>query len=293
MNELSARQTDTHKKISDAFHDLSPKQRVAARYVLDHPEQVAMYSMRDVAKKAGVLPPTMVRLAKRLGYEGFDDFRDSFRGDLTGQKLTFASRAHVISGKGKKKTVGIRAQEILDQEIGNMNDLVTNLNIENLVAAHKALKSARRVFAVGLRCMYPVAYYFYYCNSFFSSKMTLLHGVGGVLGDELRSAGSNDALVAISCNPYANDTIRIVRMAEERQVQVIAITDSALSPIIGPNAIPLIVGVTPSSIVPSIFPSLAMVQMLVGISASFDDNVVEKVELAEKQLRDFCVFSKE
>ena len=48
---------------------LSPKLKNVAKLILDKPNAVATTSMRALAKQAGVTPPTMIRLAKELGFE--------------------------------------------------------------------------------------------------------------------------------------------------------------------------------------------------------------------------------
>ncbi|WP_363217011.1 hypothetical protein [Mesorhizobium sp.] len=46
--------------------------------MLDRPRDVALLSMRKLAREAGVQPSTMTRLAKRLGFGGFEDIRNIF-----------------------------------------------------------------------------------------------------------------------------------------------------------------------------------------------------------------------
>lgn len=55
------------KRIVHAFDALSGQLRIAARYVLDRPRDVALLSMREQARQAEVQPATMTRLAKHLG----------------------------------------------------------------------------------------------------------------------------------------------------------------------------------------------------------------------------------
>jgi hypothetical protein len=56
-------------QIAGALEGLSPQLRRAARHLLDHPDRVAMVSMRRLADEAGVVPASFVRLAERLGFE--------------------------------------------------------------------------------------------------------------------------------------------------------------------------------------------------------------------------------
>src|SRR4051794_25052681 len=65
-------------KIIDAFETMPAQLQTAARYILDRPSDVALLSMREQARRAGVQPATMTRLAKRLGLEGYDMVRDLY-----------------------------------------------------------------------------------------------------------------------------------------------------------------------------------------------------------------------
>src|SRR5262245_6328017 len=66
-------------ELQRALSSLSPRIRVAARYLLDHPAEIALSSMRQLAQSAKVPPNTLVRLAQALGFEGFEEFRQPFR----------------------------------------------------------------------------------------------------------------------------------------------------------------------------------------------------------------------
>ena len=66
--------------IVEAFDILPPQLQTAARYMLDRPDDVALLSMREQARRAGVPAATMTRLAKRLGLEGYDQVRELYAG---------------------------------------------------------------------------------------------------------------------------------------------------------------------------------------------------------------------
>src|SRR5260370_35204172 len=61
------------EQIIKAFDTMSVQLQAGARYVLDRPRDVALLSMREQARQAGVQPATMTRLAKHLGMDGYDD----------------------------------------------------------------------------------------------------------------------------------------------------------------------------------------------------------------------------
>src|SRR5436190_20467829 len=87
--------------IVEAFDILPPQLQTAARYMLDCPDDVRLLSMREQARRAGVPPATMTRLAKRLGLEGYDEVRALYAGAVRDGTLGFAGKAGVQVGAQK------------------------------------------------------------------------------------------------------------------------------------------------------------------------------------------------
>ena len=63
---------DITRLIDRHFDALSPELQRAARWARQHPTELGLQSMRASAKRAGVAPATMTRLAQTLGFDGFD-----------------------------------------------------------------------------------------------------------------------------------------------------------------------------------------------------------------------------
>lgn len=53
----------------------------------------------------------------------------------------------------------------------------------------------------------------------------------GVIRDDIERLGKKDALVAISLAPYTRATIELAARASQRGAAVLAVTDSAVSPV--------------------------------------------------------------
>jgi len=100
------------EQIVEAFDTMSVQLQAGARYVLDRPRDVALLSMREQARQAGVQPATMTRLAKHLGMDGYDDVRELYAAAVRDGDLGFAGKAgvQVVSQKlkGDKALVAAR-----------------------------------------------------------------------------------------------------------------------------------------------------------------------------------------
>ena len=74
--------------LKEGLSALSRGLRTAAKYVVDHPSDFGLDPIRETARKAGVSTYTLVRLAERLGFGSYDEFREPFRHALVS---TYAS----------------------------------------------------------------------------------------------------------------------------------------------------------------------------------------------------------
>ena len=279
------------KLIEETFQTLTPTLQRAARFILDHPKDVALQSMRTVATMAKLQPASMLRLARQLGFGGYEEMRDCFRQWLTDRDSMFTQRADAL----RKRTHGDQntglISEMLKAEQGNLEDTFSPERYEQILAAHSMLTSARQIYVVGLRSLFPAAYYFSYVCGMFLNNTTLLSGVGGAFADELRRIGPEDALVVFSYHPYAQDALRAVQFAREHNAKVIAITDSTVSPVAAPSNVLIVVRNTSPSLFPSVMPALAVSQTLAALLvANASEDSLQQIANSEAQLKRFNVY---
>lgn len=233
--------TTLSNAIVEAFDSLPPQLQSAARYVLDHPEDVALLSMRELARRAVVQPWTMMRLAKRLGFDGYEPFRALFADSLRQGNLGFAGKAG--AQLARQTEVGERA--LAAEMIASLSVRVAGLgeaaSLDALAAAAERMHLARRLFCLGLRSSYPVAAHFAYVMSFLGEKAVLLDAAAGTGADVLRHATVEDTLFVVGVAPYTRLTVELARYAAAKGVPIVALTDSAVSPLAGLAAHSIIV----------------------------------------------------
>src|SRR5690606_9165653 len=80
-------------EITRSIDTLPGEMAAAARYVLRNPGDVALLSMREQARRAGVRPWTMTRLAKRFGLDGYETVRRLHGEALKERALGFSGKA--------------------------------------------------------------------------------------------------------------------------------------------------------------------------------------------------------
>ena len=62
--------------------ELTENERMIAGYVLDHPEEAARMSSRELARRTYTNPTAVLRFSRKLGFENFNDFKVNIVSDL-------------------------------------------------------------------------------------------------------------------------------------------------------------------------------------------------------------------
>jgi DNA-binding MurR/RpiR family transcriptional regulator len=255
------------RPIVEAFDALSPQLQTAARYMLACPDDVALLSMREQARRAGVPPATMTRLAKRLGLEGYDEVRALYAGAVRDGTLGFAGKAGVQVEAQKLRGERALAADMaltLSRQIARLAETPT---LDRLADAAGRLHQARRIYCLGLRSCHAVAWHFHYTLSLLGDKTVMLDDAGGTGLDAIRDAGANDVLLVASVEPYARATIEGARYAASRGVPVVALTDSEISPLAQIAASAILVATESPSFFHTMTPLLAVAEILAALVA--------------------------
>lgn len=218
------------ERIRRTIGEMSPQLQVAARFLLDNPDEVALLSMREQARVAGVQPATMTRLAKLLGFSGFEELRRLYADAIRDKSGSFSTRAVQLIARRKSVGEAGLISLYVDTLIGHLSALKTPEMIDLLIRAATVLSDARRVFCLGLRSAFPVAYQMAYVQSYMNERAVLLDGPGGIGLDMIGRASSDCALFVVTAEPYARASIETVAAAHRRGLKVVAVTDSILSP---------------------------------------------------------------
>lgn len=219
------------EKIVEAFHTMPGQIQAAARYVLDHPQDVALLTMREQARQAGVQPATMTRLAKHIGLGGYEDIRALYASALKSRDLGFSVKAGSHVESQRLKGGRALAAEITESVCSQIAALSSPEMLARFDAVAESLDAARHVYCLGLRSSHAVAWHLHYIMSLCGVESVYLESAGGTGADALASATSKDALFAVSVLPYTRATVELAEYAAKRGIPVLAITDSEVAPL--------------------------------------------------------------
>ncbi len=202
----------------------------ALETMIDDADVVAMSNIVELGQKTNLSSASITRLAKLLGYEGFQQFQLVFK-----KKSKMANSFYSDGVKRLLSQEAISPKKLLmNQERAislSMDEIITQLDDEALSKATYLLAKKNRIHIFAYRHTAAIANILRYGLALLRPNVQMLvqeaHGVAIALG-QLKK---DDLLVVIGSAPYSNVTLKIASIAKKQQCQILAITDSKLSPL--------------------------------------------------------------
>lgn len=211
-------------KIKAVYDSLKTAERKAVDFLLRAPEEIAGITIVDFAERAGCSEATIVRLSKRLGYEGFPELKADFSA-YDGDSEDFSYEG--ISPKDDSPTV---VKKVFDATIQALKDTQEIMDIDAFERAITALLKARKILWCGLGDAALVA--MEACQRFVRIGETSLVAQDPDLELIMSSQlCAGDVLVAISHSGKSTPVLESMKVAQKAGVTIIAISNFPISPI--------------------------------------------------------------
>jgi DNA-binding MurR/RpiR family transcriptional regulator len=202
----------------------------AVQFILAQAHEIPVRSMRDLAKRADVPPVTLVRVAQRLGFAGFEELQNVYvDAVVNGETSNHERAAELVVLARKEGRLGFAAK-FADRELALQRKTVARLTEAKLDAAVKAVVKAGQVHVMGRRPFFAAAYSVAYSLSKVKPGTHLLD-TGGGAALEVSGLRSGDVFIGFSAYPYSRMTLGVADNAARQGASIIAITDSENAPL--------------------------------------------------------------
>ena len=215
--------------------DLPPRLIQVAVFALENPDEIALGTAASIAAQASVQPSTLIRFAKRLGYAGFSDLQDVFRSELKSGWPDYRERLARLQVAREAGGPHPLLSGFAESAMVSLERLVSQGSEEDIDRAADILAGAEVIYLLGMRRAFPVTFYLAYAFGKLGIRAVVVDHVAGLGPEQVTDATRRDALVSISFTPYTPMTVELTDRLHRRGVPVIALTDSAFSPL-SPNA---------------------------------------------------------
>jgi DNA-binding MurR/RpiR family transcriptional regulator len=190
---------------------------------------VAFATVDKMAARVGVTPSTVVRFAYRLGLDGYQDLQERVRTLVRAQM-----RLNAATGDDDHDLTAHLGESVfarsLAHDLDNLRRTMVNLQLDDLERAVKAIAEARRVYVLGGATSHAIAVYAALALDRMRGETVLLDGEA-FAASAVQSMTRDDAFLVFTFAPYAQSTLRITNTAHRLGAQIIAISDTPVSPV--------------------------------------------------------------
>ena len=281
---------DVLKFIEDNYSDFSKGQKLIASYIKGHYDKAAYMTAASLGREVGVSESTVVRFVMEYGFEGYPEFQKSLKG-LIRSKLTAAQRVEVTNnliGEGDVlKTVLTSDMDKLKRTLESVDKVAFEAAVSNIV-------SARNIYIIGMRASsYLAGFLNYSLRMIFDNVRLIQTTSGSETFEQMMNIGEGDVLIAVSFPRYSKSVIRGVEYAKRTSADVIAITDSSLSPIANSASQLLVAQSDMASFADSLVAPMSLINaLIVAVSRECNDVLSHRLHRLEEVWDEYNVYDK-
>ncbi len=279
---------DLLKTIENKMSDFSKGQRLIATYILESYDKAAYLTAARLGAIVGVSESTVVRFALELGYDGYPDFQHSLQ-EIIRNRLTSFQRIevtnHLIGDGNVLDKVLLSDAEKIRRTMEEIDHASFEETVDRII-------SAKRIYIIGVRSSSSLAGFLNFnLRMIFDNVKFVQTTSGSEMFEQIMRIGEGDVMIAISFPRYSKRIINAVEYARSKNANVVALTDSKLSPIAQYANQLLIAQSDMASFVDSLVAPLSIINaMVVAVSRKKQDELTERLRILEEVWEQYDVY---
>jgi DNA-binding MurR/RpiR family transcriptional regulator len=279
---------DLMKLIQLKFPRLSKGQKLIAEYILKHYDKAAFMTAAKLGITVNVSESTVVRFANELGFSGYPKLQKALQ-EMIKTKLTSVQRIELsgdyISGENALKSV-------LKADMENIRATLEKINNNTFDEVINAVFRAKRIYIVGFRSSQALADFLgFYLSLVLDNVKQVTTGVSDVF-EQLLRVGEGDLVIGIGFPRYSSRTVEALNFAKSKDAEIVAITDSLLSPLAATADYTLIAQSNMASFVDSLVAPLSLINaLIVAVGLREKEKISETFNTLENIWEEYNVYA--
>ena len=277
--------------IRAGMDSFSKGQKRIAAFILDNYDRAAFMTAAKLGETASVSESTVVRFAAQLGYDGYPDMQKALQ-ELIRGRLTSIQRIQVSRDQMTGSDI---LGSVMQRDMNSIHDVIERLDREEFERVVDKLLHAKHIYILGVRSSSFLAGYLnFYLHLIFKNVTLVQSSAAGEIYEQLVHIGLGDVLVSISFPRYSKMAIHAVEFACQRGGDVVAVTDSPMSPMYKMASASLLASSDMISFVDSMAAPLSLLNALIlAVGQQRRDDLSATLAEMEQVWSKYSIFGKE
>ncbi len=215
--------------LRQGFDSLTRAERQVATTIMENYPVSGLGSITQVAEKAGVSSPTIVRMVKKLGFKGFPEFQTELRRELEAKITGPIAKHDTWAQKAPDSHILNRFAEAV---IDNIHKSLGQIETEAFDESCKLLSDTNYpLYIVGGRITRALADYFFLHMQVIRNNVIHIQPISNSWPHYFLDIKKGDVLVIFDIRRYENSTLKLAEIAHEKGARIILFTDQWRSPV--------------------------------------------------------------
>jgi len=263
-------------RITNAGPQLTAAERRVAQVVLERPQLVAFGTVADLATQAKAGAATVVRLAGKLGFDGFSALQSSVQNDLSRQLRPAVERIRELSEHQPVE----RHRAIAMSNVASTLDSVGRSDMDKVVALLSDL--SHPVLVLPGDAEFGVAHQFVHDLNALRAGVHIVKGNDVAVRRQLATSPPASTLIVIDLRRYERWLLDAVTMSQSLGHTIVALSDGPLSPLAMASNHSFTLAAQSASPFDSHIGTLALLELLVAaVAERLRDSAAPRLERVE------------
>ncbi|MCZ4262704.1 MurR/RpiR family transcriptional regulator [Limimaricola sp. G21655-S1] len=214
--------TEVLERLDELIGTLPKRLDQCAAFTRRHLHLIAVSTVSDMAREAGVAPSVYMRFCQALGFSGYSEMQALFRVQYTAFRPAYDERIATLRPE-MEGGPGALLAEFAEAGHKSLMSLANTVTSEGLGAIAQGMAAAPLLHLVGMRRAFAVVSNM----SYMLGKLevpAVLHSDTGRLGGP-GVVGAGQAVFAATFSPFSQETLDFARLAKERGALVYGLSD--------------------------------------------------------------------
>lgn len=209
--------------------NLTRAERQLCSTLLENYPMAGLGSITRLANKADVSTPTVARMVQKLGFSGFPAFQAALRDELEAQiSNPIAKRDDWVEKAPQTHLLN----RFTDTVIGNIRQTLAHIDPERFDKVAELLADENRgIFIAGGRITHALSEYLFLHMQVIRRNVVHVPTTSNAWPHSVLDMKPDDVLLIYDIRRYENSALKLAKIAAERGVEVILITDQWQSPV--------------------------------------------------------------
>ncbi len=221
-------QEDLLIQIEKRMDSFSKSQKLIANYILNSYEKAAYMTALKLGNAVNVSESTVVRFAIEMGFEGYPELQKCLQ-SIIKNRLTSLQRINITSDRIGDECV---LKNTLTQDMDRIRRTLEEIDKDNFDRAIEKISNARRIYILGAMSSGMLARFLDYNFQLMFDNVHFVQAINtsGIYQQIFRIT-KDDVFIAISFPRYSQSTVKATAYAKSCGADIVAITDSEVSPL--------------------------------------------------------------